>query len=138
MMLVYFFFFNVTATPEIYTYWHTLSLLDAFPISWPGQTLAIAQFFDGDADRDGRRNGRPFETVTRVAADKFDGSRGFRLRIAGRIEAIDGNAPIRCIQPAGAEQGPNCVIGARIDPVRLEKSTIEEGLATWTIRRTGQ
>src|SRR3546814_5143142 len=28
----YFFFFNDTATTEIYTYWHTLSLHDALPI----------------------------------------------------------------------------------------------------------
>src|SRR3546814_9742762 len=27
------FFFNVSATTEIYTYWHTLSLHDALPIS---------------------------------------------------------------------------------------------------------
>src|SRR3546814_7587707 len=30
---VYCFFLNVTATTEIYTYWHTLSLHDALPIS---------------------------------------------------------------------------------------------------------
>ena len=108
------------------------------PLTLPGQTLAIAQFFGGEGDRDGRRNGRPFETVTRVAADKFDGSRGFRLRIAGRLEAIAGNAPVRCVQPAGAEQRPICVIGARIDTVRLENPTSEEVLATWTIGRSGQ
>src|SRR3546814_682482 len=45
------------------------------PLTLPGQTLAIAQFFRSEADRDGRRNGRPFETVQRVAADTFDGSR---------------------------------------------------------------
>ena len=108
------------------------------PLTLPGQTLAIAQFFDGDADRDGRRNGRPFETVTRVAADKFDGSRGFRLRISGRLDAVTGNMPVRCVQPAGAEQRPICVIGARIDTVRLENPTSEEVLATWTIGRSGQ
>src|SRR3546814_16365038 len=32
-MVVYFFFFNVSATTEIYTYLHTLSLHDALPIS---------------------------------------------------------------------------------------------------------
>src|SRR3546814_6079256 len=65
------------------------------PLTLPGQTLAIAQFFRSEADRDGRRNGRPFETVQRVAADKFDGSRGFRLRISGRIEAVADGGPIR-------------------------------------------
>src|SRR3546814_15077180 len=31
---MYIFFFNDTATTEIYTYGHTLSLHDALPISW--------------------------------------------------------------------------------------------------------
>src|SRR3546814_15843162 len=31
-ILWFFFFFNDTATTEIYTYWHTLSLHDALPI----------------------------------------------------------------------------------------------------------
>src|SRR3546814_16237832 len=31
-MHVFFFLFNNTATPEIYPYWHTLSLHDALPI----------------------------------------------------------------------------------------------------------
>src|SRR3546814_15058585 len=31
---MYFFFFNVTATTEIYTYLHTLSLPDALPIAF--------------------------------------------------------------------------------------------------------
>src|SRR3546814_12127620 len=30
--MCFFFFFNDTATTEIYTYWHTLSLHDALPI----------------------------------------------------------------------------------------------------------
>src|SRR3546814_9922964 len=32
MLVIFFFFFNDTATTEIYTYWHTLSLHDALPI----------------------------------------------------------------------------------------------------------
>src|SRR3546814_12978687 len=32
--VIIFFFFNDTATTEIYTYRHTLSLHDALPISW--------------------------------------------------------------------------------------------------------
>src|SRR3546814_11116469 len=37
----FFFFFNDTATTEIYTYWHTLSLHDALPIYGPGSRLLI-------------------------------------------------------------------------------------------------
>src|SRR3546814_12498037 len=35
MFMYFFFFFNVTATTEIYTYLHTLSLHDALPIADP-------------------------------------------------------------------------------------------------------
>ncbi len=108
------------------------------PVTLPGQTLAIAQFFKGESDRDGRRNGRSFETVQRIAADSFDGSEGLRLRVTGRIDAIAGTAPVRCVQPAGAEQRPICAIGARIDTVQLENPATGESLATWTIGRSAK
>src|SRR3546814_16136978 len=38
-----FFFFHYTATTEIYTYLHTLSLHDALPISHHGDTKAFAR-----------------------------------------------------------------------------------------------
>src|SRR3546814_2171726 len=37
-----YFFFNDTATTEIYTYWHTLSLHDALPSSEPGSGSDLA------------------------------------------------------------------------------------------------
>src|SRR3546814_19202702 len=40
------FFFNDTATTEIYTYLHTLSLHDALPISFNGRRLVV---FSGGA-----------------------------------------------------------------------------------------
>src|SRR3546814_19895025 len=49
-----FFFFNDTATTEIYTYGHTLSLHDALPISAPEQVSDIAL--------------QPGETLTAVSA----------------------------------------------------------------------
>ncbi len=107
-------------------------------VTLPGQTLAIAQFFSDETDREGRRNGRPFETVKRLAADKFDAASGFRLRVSGRVEAIAGGAPVRCVQPAGAEQRPICVIGARIDTVQIENPATEEMLATWSINRSAR
>lgn len=108
------------------------------PVTLPGQTLALARFFRAETDREGRRARRPFETVQRIAPDKFDGSRGFRLRLSGRIDAIAAVSPIRCVQPAGTEQRPICAIGARIDTVRLENPVNGETLATWTIGPAGQ
>src|SRR3546814_4995120 len=41
MCYLYFFFFKDTATTEIYTYWHTLSLHDALPISADSPPLLL-------------------------------------------------------------------------------------------------
>src|SRR3546814_6310565 len=43
MLVLLFFFFNDTATTEIYTYCHTLSLHDALPI-WIAQHIAAAPY----------------------------------------------------------------------------------------------
>ncbi|KKC27257.1 hypothetical protein WP12_04235 [Sphingomonas sp. SRS2] len=101
------------------------------PVTLPGQTLAIAQF---TADTSGglSRDGRPFEIVKRVSPDAFDASLGFRLRITGRVDRDYG--PVRCIQPAGVEQRPICVISTRIDEIRIENPATDELLANWPIR----
>ena len=60
-----------------------------------GQTLAIAQFAGNEADRDLHRGGRPYEIVQRVPKERFDGSRGFRLLVSGRIANPGASAPMR-------------------------------------------
>lgn len=107
-------------------------------ITLPGQSLAIAQFTFNEGDRGTRDGVRPFETVQRIAKGRFDGSAGFRLRVNGRIEPVSGGEPVRCVQPAGNEQRPICVIGALIDSVELENPASGETLATWSMRRAGQ
>lgn len=101
------------------------------PVTLPGQTLAIAQF-SADAKGGLSRDGKPFEIVKRISRDAFDASRGFRLRITGRVDRDFG--PVRCIQPAGVEQRPICVISSRIDDIRIENPATDEVLASWPIR----
>jgi hypothetical protein len=110
---------------------------DAEAITLPGQTLAIAQFFAEGDNRGVRRNGRPFEVVKRVPAEEFDGSRGFLLRITGRIEGVPGGGPIRCVQPAGAQQRPLCVIAVRVDEVAIENSATAEVVGSWRLDAAG-
>lgn len=107
------------------------------PITLPGQTLAIAQFFSGDASRGGSRGERPFEVVRRMAADRFDGTQGLRLRVTGRIGGPGEGGPVRCVQPAGIEQRPICVVMATMEEVRIEDPASNEVLGTWSMRRTG-
>jgi hypothetical protein len=106
------------------------------PITLPGQTLAIAQFFTAGPDQDERRDRRNFDIVERIPGNRFDSSRGFRLRVSGRIERTPAGNPVRCVQPAGIEQRPICVVGARMDEVRIETST-GVVLATWPIGQSG-
>src|SRR3546814_9783824 len=54
------FFFNVTATTEIYTYGHTLSLHDAPPICLPAVAVSLVT-----ADHDGRH----YDTAARAAVE---------------------------------------------------------------------
>lgn len=103
------------------------------PVTLPGQTVAVAQFFTGDDRRGAQRDGRPFESVQRVPADEFDASRGFRLLLTGRIDRVPGGGPVRCIQPAGIEQRPICVVAVTFDEVRIENPLSNEVLATWPI-----
>ncbi|MDQ0839561.1 hypothetical protein [Sphingomonas faeni] len=105
----------------------------ADPVTLPGQTLAIAQFFDGDGARQGQRNGKPYETVVRMAPEEVRAERGFQLRIDGRIADIPGQGPVSCRQPAGAEQRPICIVAIAMDHVAIDNPVTGKTLATWDV-----
>lgn len=102
------------------------------PVTLPGQTLALGQIFVADGGRGGRRDGKPYEAVVRVAEDRFDASAGFRLRISGRIVRAAGGGPVRCRQP-GPEQRPICLVSVVMDEVAVENPASGETLATWSL-----
>lgn len=110
---------------------------DGEAVTLPGQTLAIAQFFTESDNRNARRDGKPFELVKRAPAVEFDGSRGFVLRVTGRIDRVPGHGPIHCVQPAGAQQRPLCVIAARIDEVAVENPATGEVIGSWRLDTPG-
>jgi len=105
----------------------------AEPVTLPGQTLALGQIFFADGGRGGRRDGKPYEAVVRVAEDQLDASGGFRLRISGRIARTGNVGPVRCLQPAGPEQRPICLVSVVMDEVAVENSTSDATLATWSL-----
>jgi hypothetical protein len=108
--------------------------MDSLTLTLPGQTLAVAQFFTADARRSALRDGRAFEATNRVPRADFDGSRGFRVRLSGRIDRVPGaDAPVRCIQPGGMDQRPICAIAVKLDELRIENPIDDEVLATWPI-----
>ena len=89
------------------------------------------QFFAAGDNRDARRDGRPYELVKRVPSTEFDGSRGFLLRVSGRIADVAGDGPVRCVQPGGAQQRPVCAIGVRIEEVAVEHPISRSVLGSW-------
>lgn len=112
-------------------------------VTLPGQTLALGQLYSKDGPRRGRRDGQPYQSVLRVAQDKLDTSRGFRLLLTGRLAAMPGGTgPVRCRQPAGAEQRPICLVGVTFDRVAIENAANGNVVATWETaagdNRTGQ
>ena len=106
-------------------------------VTLPGQTLAIAQIFDGNSARQGRRDGKPYETVVRVAPDALRADQGFHLRITGRIADLPGRGPISCRQPAGAEQRPICIVAVTMDDVAIDNPQTGKTLATWNVTGAG-
>jgi len=108
--------------------------ITAQPVTLPGQTLALAEILpEGKQRRD-----RPYETVQRVQPEDFAAAQGFRLRATGRIERMPDGQPIQCIQPAGIEQRPICLIVVSFDEIRIENPASNAMLATWSMRQASR
>ncbi|MGZ8284416.1 MAG: hypothetical protein ACXW27_03025 [Allosphingosinicella sp.] len=102
-------------------------------VTLPGQTLAVGQIFMAESGRGGRRDGKPYGAVVRVAEGQLDSTGGFRLRISGRIARTGNAGPVRCRRPAGPEQRPICLVSVVMDEVAVENSASGETLATWSL-----
>jgi hypothetical protein len=103
------------------------------PVTLPGQTLAVGQIFYAEGARSGRRDGEPYEAVVRIAEEELAAADGLRFRIRGRIARAGGVGPVRCRQPAGAEQRPICLVSVVIDDVAVENAAGDRTLATWSL-----
>ena len=96
----------------------------------PRQTLALVELFGPDAPRSIRREGRPYEAVSKMAAPQIAASRGFALVIEGRLAALPNGEPVWCSSES-RDVRPTCAIAARIERVRLENAVTAEVLADW-------
>ncbi|KAA9013125.1 hypothetical protein [Sphingobium limneticum] len=104
-------------------------------VTLPGQALAVAQFSGGAGQR--LRDGKPYETVVRAAADEVPDGQGLRLRLRGRIGETADGTPVSCRQPAGPEQRPICIIAVTLNDVAIDNPRTGKSLATWTADRAG-
>lgn len=98
------------------------------------ETLGLAQFLSADGSRVGRRDGKAFQAVEKVAAEALDASRGFRLRLRGHVVAGPG-APILCRAPEGPDIRPACLITVTLDEVAFENPANGSTIATWDVAR---
>lgn len=106
---------------------------EAAPV--PQQTLAIAQFSSGGAERGVWHGGRPFEVVQRLAPEYFTAQQWLRLRVKGRIDGARQGGPVRCVQPGGWKQAPACVIAVQMEEIQIELPATGEALGTWSVDR---
>ncbi len=110
-----------------------LAVLGAEPVTLSGQTVALGQISQPGDARDDQRNKRSYDAVVRFPQGELDTSKGFRLRISGRIARLPGSGPVRCQQPAGPEQRPICLVGVVLDNVAIENPANDETLVTWNV-----
>ena len=105
---------------------------DAKPITLPGQTLAIGLI--GPSDLAGKeRFPRAFDAVKQVEPDQLNAARGFVLWLTGRVGKLPDGQPVRCVQPAGVEQKPICLVALSPEELRVENPLSEDVVATWSI-----
>ncbi|MDE8654682.1 hypothetical protein [Novosphingobium album (ex Liu et al. 2023)] len=105
---------------------------DAQPITLPGQTLAVGRFVPVSSDGKERAQ-RAFDIVKQVAPQQLNAERGFVLRLTGRIDKLPGGQPVRCIQPAGIEQKPICLVAVSLEEVRVQNPVSGDTVAIWSI-----
>jgi hypothetical protein len=96
------------------------------------ETVGIAEFFPPGASRVGRRDGKAFEAVEKVAADALDSSRGFRLRLRGRLVASPDGRVVLCRAP-NPDVRPQCLLSVTLDEVAVENGATDETVATWDV-----
>lgn len=108
----------------------------ADPVTLPGQTLAIAQIAQTGAATGKPPAPRSFDTVKRIVGEQLDTSRGLRMRLSGRIDRMPNGQPIACVQPAGYEQRPICLVAVSFEEVALEGGVAGKVLATWSLGKS--
>lgn len=97
----------------------------------PEQTLGIARIFTPEGSRVGRRDGKAYEAVERVAPEAFDKRSGLQLRLRGKLARASGASPVMCRAQGGAR--PVCLLVAEFDEVAIENPASKATIATWDV-----
>lgn len=100
------------------------------PDASPTHTFAIVQYFSPDAPRTLRRGSRPYSYTGKVPETETVGTKGFRLKLAGRIAAYGDGQPIHCVVTTPSRP-PVCAAAVEFTQVALEDADTGESLAEW-------
>lgn len=103
----------------------------------PGQEnneVAMARRVEDGA----QANARGYEIVKRMQPGDFDPASGFTLRIVGRLSADGEGGPVQCVQPAGLQKRPQCLVRGDFAELRIENPKTGDVLGVWTLGETGK
>lgn len=95
------------------------------------ETLALVEFFAPGSRRAMRRGGRPYRLTANVAPQEIDLSKGLRLLVEGRVNALPGGQPIACRGDTG-KAPPLCLISVSINRVAVTDASGARVLSQWT------
>jgi hypothetical protein len=98
----------------------------------PEQTAGIAQFFTETSSRVGRRDGKSFEAVEKIAPDALDAGQGFRWVLSGRIAPAPDGRLILC-RSTNSQARPTCLVSVRLDRVAFEGAQGGATIAEWDV-----
>lgn len=103
---------------------------DAAPDAPPIHTFAIVQYFSPDAPRTLRRGSRPYSYTGKVPEAGALGTKGFRLKLTGRIRGFGDGQPIHCVVITPSRP-PVCAAAVEFMQVVLEDTATGESLTEW-------
>lgn len=95
------------------------------------ETIGLAQIFDMDASRLGRRDQRPYEYVRSIPQENVALlTHSYWLVLEGRLTGFSTGEAVRCHSESSAHH-PICIFAVRFDHVTFEDAQSGETLARW-------
>lgn len=96
----------------------------------PVHSFALVQYFPPDAPRTLRRGSRPYTYTGKVPIETVLGTKGFRLKLTGRITGFGDGQPIHCAITSQS-MPPTCAAAIEVNQVAIEDAGTGEQLAQW-------
>lgn len=100
-------------------------------VTEPRETIGLAEFHAAGDSRVGRREGRPYQSVLKLAPEQPTPTRGLRLLLEGRVAALPDGTVARCTSPS-IDQRPQCLLSVAFERVAFEDPATGQVLQDWT------